>query len=220
MNVWELRVEFGAGGKAAFAMLRTTTKEDNSLFFNRFNGESFLPAEWKPVPLVRNPVNKKEAISQELGDWACIDSYGGILNLSQKALDMLFPHIALCGEVLPVVFDEAPFAIFNVTNVVDALNESASEIKYFPPDVEDGRVMRIVQFVFKPEAVNDQWIFKIPQLPGTHNFVTDRFVKVVQDAGLRGFGFTKVWSDDKDWEGSGPSFLELIGNRNRQLAAK
>jgi hypothetical protein len=125
-----------------------------------------------------------------------IDTSGDVLNLSQRALNTLLPHIAPYGEVLPVQFDEAPFAIFNVTNVVDALDEPASEVKYFPPDVEDGRVMRIVKFVFKPEVVKDQWIFKIPQRPGSYCLVTDRFVKLVQDAGLRGFGFTKVWSDE------------------------
>jgi hypothetical protein len=193
MNVWELRVEFSTGGKAAFAMLRTTSKESNALFFNRFHGVRFLPNNWQPIPLVRDPNNKDEAISQELGDWACIDSYGGILNLSQRALDKLLPHIASYGEVLPVLLDEAPFAIFNLTNVVDALDEQASDVKYF---TSSGRVMAIDRFVFKPEVVKNEWIFKIPQRPGAHNFVTDRFVQVVRDARLRGFGFTKVWSDE------------------------
>jgi hypothetical protein len=193
MNIWQISSEGCPDGKSAFAMLRTTSNEDSKLLFDRFNGDPFPLEAWKSFPLVRDPVNKDEASSQELGDVACIDSYGSILNLSQRALDTLLPHITQFGEMLPVKFDEAPFAIFNVTNVVDALDEPASDVKYFK---SSGRVMAIDDFVFKPEAVKDQWIFKIPQRPGSYSLVTDRFVKVVQDAGLRGFGFTKVWSNE------------------------
>jgi hypothetical protein len=193
MNVWKVEPELDESGKSAFAALDTTSKEDNALFFHRFSGDTFPPEAWKPIRLVRSPRNKEQAISQELGDLAWIDSYGKILNLRQRALDTLLPHIAPYGEVLPVLFDEAPFAIFNVTNVIDALDEPASEVAYFK---SSGRVMVIDNFVFKPEVVKDQWIFKIPQRPGAHNFVTDRFVQVVRDTGLRGFVFTKVWSDE------------------------
>jgi hypothetical protein len=192
MNVWELKAELNLRNNYAFASLRTTSKEDNALFFNRFNGVRHLPNGWQPISLIRKPIDDEEPEYRVLGDLSVIDAYGTILNLSQHALDKLLPHIASYGEVLPVLFDEAPFAIFNVTNVVDSLDESASEIKYF----KDGGVMRIVNFVFKPELVKNEWIFKIPQRSGAHNFVTDRFVQVVRDADLRGFGFTKVWSDE------------------------
>jgi hypothetical protein len=193
MNVWKLQAELNLRNNYAFASLRTTSKEDNALFFNHFNGVRHLPKGWQPISLVRKPIDDEEPEYRELGDFAVIDAYGGILNLSQRALDTLLPHIASYGEVLPVLFDEAAFAIFNVTNVVDALDEQASDVKYF---TSSGRVMAIDRFVFKPELVKNEWIFKIPQCPEAHNFVTDRFVQVVRDAGLRGFGFTKVWSDE------------------------
>ena len=191
MNVWELGPQFVQGGKSAFAMLRTTNGSDARVLREHFGGEAW-GGSWHPPLLVRNPVNKDEAASQELGDLSMIDAYGSILAFSERALDALLPHISAYGQVLPVRFDESPCAIFNVTRVIDALDEAASEVKYF----EDGGVMRIAKFVFKPEAVKDEWIFKIPQRPSAHNFVTDRFVQLVRNAGLRGFEFKKRWSDE------------------------
>jgi hypothetical protein len=67
----------------------------------------------------------------------------------------------------------------------------ASETVRYP----DGGLSRIKRYVFKPDAVGDQWLFKIPQKPNGFAFVTDRFVEVVQRAGLTGFGFERLWSD-------------------------
>jgi hypothetical protein len=191
MNIWELRPSILSNGKSEFAMLRTTSVDDGRMLMDEVKGASWLPHRWKPIRLVCNPTNKDQAQSQELGDMALIDSYGSIANFSQKAQSVLLPHIAPYGEILPVHFDEAAFAIFNVTHIIDALDEQASEVVYFP---SSGRVANIERFVFKPEVIKDQWIFKLPQ--DASNFVTDRFVEVVRAAGLRGFEFIKLWSDE------------------------
>ena len=193
MNIWELDIQFVQGGKSAFATLHTTSTADAARLDN-FKGSAWPADEWTPLQLVRNPLNKDEAASQELGDWAMINVKGSILNLSQRALDAVLPQIAHCGQVLPVQFDEAPYVIFNVTRVIDALDEPASAVVYFP---SSGRVAEIEKFVFKPEAVKDEWIFKIPQRPGAHNFVTDRFVELVRHHKLTGFDFQRVWSDEE-----------------------
>ena len=65
-----------------------------------------------------------------------------------------------------------------------------SDIEYFP---SSGRVSRVKRHAFHPEIVRDQWIFKIPQTPA-RAFVTDRFVQLVQQAGLTGFDFEEVWN--------------------------
>jgi hypothetical protein len=91
-----------------------------------------------------------------------------------------------------LAFDEAEYAFFNITNVVDALDEAKSELKYF----SDGGFHRVLRYAFKPEAVRDQLLFKIPQQPGGFAFVTDRFVEIVKANGLTGFGFDKKWTDE------------------------
>ena len=201
MNVWKMTTLGLPDGRSAFAMLRTISVEHGRLLSDRFKGDSFAPEEWKPMPLVRNPINKDEAASQALPDLALVDAYGSIAVLSRDALDVLLPHIAHCGEVLPMLFGEAPYSIFNITRVIDALDEPASDVKYF----EDGGVMRIARFEFKLAMVKNELLFKIPQGPGANNFVTDRFVKIVRDAGLTGFDFKKVWSDEPEKALAGPA---------------
>ena len=193
MNVWEMTTEVLADGRSAFSRLRTGSKQENGLLFDRFKGDSFPPEHWKPIRLVRIPAKEDTAKSHQLADLVLIDFYGSVSTFSRRALDVLLPHIGHCGEVLPVVFDEAPYAIFNVTRVIEALDEPASEVVYFP---SSGRVAGIDRFEFKPAVVKNELLFKIPQGPGAYNFVTDRFVKIVRDAGLTGFDFKKVWSDD------------------------
>ena len=175
-------------------MLITTSNEDAHVLSDNFKGSAWPANEWKPLRLVRNPVNKDEAASQELGDWALTNSSSSILTFSKDALDALLPQIAHCGQVLPVQFDEAPYAIFNVTRVIDALDEPASAVVYFP---SSGRVAEIERFAFKSQAVKDEWIFKIPQSQGAHNYVTDRFVELVRHHKLTGFDFQRVWSDEE-----------------------
>jgi hypothetical protein len=151
---------------------------------------------WVPLP-VRRDYEIKDNLTKPLGERAGIDARVDPMVLSRRALDVLLPHIGNLGQVLPLAFDEAEYAFFNVTNVVDALDEAQSELKYF----SDGSFHRVLRYAFKPEAVRDQLLFKIPQQPGNFAFVTDRFVEIVRANGLTGFGFDKKWTDEIGAEG-------------------
>jgi hypothetical protein len=147
---------------------------------------------WVPLP-VRRDYEVKDNLTKPLGDRVGIDAETDPMVLSRRALDVLLPHIGSLGQVLPLAFDEAEYAFFNITNVVDALDESKSELERFP---STGRLSRVLRYAFKPEAVRDQLLFKIPQQPGGFAFVTDRFVEIVKANGLTGFGFDKKWTDE------------------------
>jgi hypothetical protein len=99
--------------------------------------------------------------------------------------DLLDPN----GELLPLDCDTGDYWAFNVTAVIDALDEQASEVKRF----RDGRVMRVVRYEFVAEGV-DRPVFKIPQEVKSREFCTDEFVRRVEEAGLSGFYFVPVWS--------------------------
>ena len=148
---------------------------------------------WVPLPVRRN-YSVKGNMTKPLGDRVGIDARVDPMVLSRRALDVLLPYIGTLGQVLPLAFDEAEYAFFNITNVVDALDEAQSELKYF----SDGGFHRVLRYAFKPEAVRDQLLFKIPQQAGGFAFVTDRFVEIVRAAGLTGFGFKHLWSDDEE----------------------
>ncbi len=111
---------------------------------------------------------------------------GGLVELQEGLLlDLLKPS----GELLPLRYSVAEYLAYNVTRVIDALDEDSSSIVRFPT----GRVMSISKYSFVPDLVGSSAIFKIPQLPKAHVFVTDEFARRVQESRLSGFTFLKVW---------------------------
>jgi hypothetical protein len=111
---------------------------------------------------------------------------------SRRGVDVLLDLLIENGEILPLECDEGDFFVFNVTRVLDALDEGASEIKRFGRD-RRGRVKTIVRHAFVPELVTAS-IFRIPQKP-LRIYVTQRFVDRVEAAELTGFSFSHVWPD-------------------------
>jgi hypothetical protein len=119
-------------------------------------------------------------------------SFGGVVPVfSQHAVEALYDLLQRNGEILPLICQEGVYFAFNVTRLVDALDMNASEFKYFK---STGRIMRIVRHEFDAEKLGAESIFKIPQVPEGYVFVTDEFVRRVQEAGLVGFDFRRVWS--------------------------
>jgi hypothetical protein len=102
------------------------------------------------------------------------------------------------GETLPL--GTADVVAFNVTRVVDALDEDRSEIKRF----SSGRVMRIAHPVFDPAKVAGETIFRVTTYPRTV-FVTDAFVDAAD--GLKGMALSE------DWMGGAEAAPEPEGER-------
>jgi hypothetical protein len=125
---------------------------------------------------------------------------------SQRAKDLLADRLLGLGRWVELGFDEAPYWLFHVTNVVDALDEPNSEVVYFTD--EPKKVLRIAQYIFRPEKVQGQFLFTLPQRPGSNRLVTDEFVDLVREHRLTGFSFEFLWSSEtgprplglKDWE--------------------
>jgi hypothetical protein len=191
MNIYDPRIESRADGQDAYAVLLTADRRRLSVP-EECSSSKLVPLDtWIPLPVERD-YSVKDNMTKPLGDRVGIDAYVDPMVLNRHALDVLLPHIGNLGQVLPLAFDEAEYSFFNVTNVVDALDESTSELKYF----KDGGFHRVLRYAFKPEAVRDQWLFKIPQQPSGFAFVTDRFVHLVRSSGLTGFKFRPLWSDE------------------------
>lgn len=107
---------------------------------------------------------------------------------SRRAVEALGSILSANGELLPLNCDEDDYFAFNVTQLVDALNEANSDVVRF----SDGRIMDIKRFGFDPDKLKTVDIFKIPQMPLGRAFVRDRFVQKVHDTGLTGFVFKSV----------------------------
>jgi hypothetical protein len=192
MNVYRPGIETRPDGQEKYMVLlyadETRLHEPRTIC----KGRPIDLSSWVPLPVQRN-YSVRDNMTKPLGDRCGIDARLDPMVLSRHALDVLRPNIGQLGQVLPLAFDEAEYAFFNITNVVDALDESKSELEHFP---SSGRLSRVLRYAFKPEAVRDQLLFKIPQQPGNFAFVTDRFVEIVKANGLTGFGFEKIWTDE------------------------
>lgn len=96
------------------------------------------------------------------------------------------------AELLPLNCPEGNFYVVNVTKVLDCLNLERSEYKSF----SDGRIMRMIKYVFYEGIVRDIDVFKVKGLEGRDVFVSDKFKNKVEESQLTGFKFTLVWDSE------------------------
>lgn len=119
--------------------------------------------------------------------------------LTQRSYDKLHNLLEPFVEFLPLSGpEEEAFFAFKVLRFVDALDETNSEIEWFPQLKRDfGKprmARRIKKHAFREEILDKELLFRIPQMP-THNhvFVTSRFIDAVCGNSLIGFNFLEVW---------------------------
>jgi hypothetical protein len=115
-----------------------------------------------------------------------------VLVLTSRAVEALGDVLSQSGELLPLACSDAELYVFNPLQLVDALDEEASELVRF----ESGRVMAIDRYVFKPGALGDAKVFNVPQLAGFQLYTTRELVDAVAAAGLHGTEFVEIWCDD------------------------
>lgn len=157
-------------------------KEDWDLIA-KFDGRS-LSSLWKKVE-AKLVANDKE-LKLLPGDFPSLVTHVPVF--SQRALTKLKDSLKGNGEALPLVCDEGEYFAFNVTNIVDALDEQRSEIKRFK---SSNRIMEVVKYRFHDEKLSAN-IFKIPQTAAMDVFVSDKFKKSIESFNLKGFEFRAI----------------------------
>ena len=153
-------------------------------FARRFNGVP-MKHPWTDVTIGWDPDMRR----LPKGDYPSL--FTNVPVFSRKAATALADLLEGNGELFPVLISDEEYYVFNVTRVIDALDESRSKIITF-----DGssRVMDIDVHCFVAEKLENATIFKIPQVPTMDVFVTDALVERVQSARLKGFKFPLLWS--------------------------
>jgi hypothetical protein len=109
--------------------------------------------------------------------------------LRERAVGLLRSDLERYGEFLPLDCTE-PVWLFNVTEVVDALDLDNSNIVPF----DDGTIMTIERHVFNPHAIGDAEIFKLP-IRASSVYVSRRIADRIRELGLEGVDFEPVWRD-------------------------
>ncbi len=152
-------------------------------FIRHFDG-SPLERTWTDIRMVWDPKSRARK-----GDFNLL---GVVPIFNGKAMDTLGDLLKGNGEILPTSCEGEPWFFFNVTRVIDALDESRSEISRY---LGSTRIREIDKYVFFEEKLTGIAIFKIPEFRNI--FVTDQFVERVKSTGLEGFWFPRRWSTDK-----------------------
>lgn len=111
------------------------------------------------------------------------------LVVSRPARDALREVLESHGEILPLACDDGEFWIVNVTTLAHALDLGRSDVMRAD---EDGRILMLNKPIFRNELLEKVELFKLPEIPVAHVFVTGRFVDRVRGSGLVGLDFKQV----------------------------
>ena len=116
----------------------------------------------------------------------------GVPILSDRAVNSLNGLLTGRVELLLLALEgnKMGYAL-NLTRFSDALDEERSEVDRF----EDGRIMVIDRAVFRSDRLVGETIFRLSGDRKGDVYVTDRFVRAVEEAGISGFMFELVWND-------------------------
>ena len=151
--------------------------DDHETFFG-LDGRSL---DGREPPVMRRVEEGERAYS----DFPWLGGYAPLLR--QPAVDALAAALRPYGELIPLR-GEAVW-LFNVTNVIDALDEARSQIVRF----DDGDILAIERYAFDAERIGAAEAFKLP-MRASPVFVNDVFVERVRKAGLRNVSFEPVWT--------------------------
>jgi hypothetical protein len=179
MNVYELEADV-----SHYQHLTLVDMRDLERLRDQFEGTP-MAATWRPlhVKVLRDAHHRGRPRSD-------FPSFGGVPVFSARAVVALRDLLEPRGEILPLRCHEGTYFAYNVTRIVDALDEAHSELERF----DDGRIMRIDRPAFFPERLVGEVLFKLPQMLESATYVTDPFVRRIRERGLVGFDLQPVWS--------------------------
>jgi hypothetical protein len=141
---------------------------------------------WKPLNMKLVRVDEGKRLVESDTPWL----HSHILIVRPRVITALGPLLLEYGELLPLRCPGAELWLYNVTCVIDALNEAASAIDRF----RDGRIMLVARPAFRKEVIGKTDIFKISHRRGDSIYFSQRFVDLWHAAKLTGVEFTLAWS--------------------------
>ena len=135
---------------------------------------------WHPLRLIA----EADKLGIQVGDFTFCHAIPNFPAFSSRAVDAMHDVLERFGQLLPLETDVGPYWAYNVTNVIDVLDRQASKIKMFK-----GRILEIERMRFRQDAIEGQFVFKIPETVGSAAYVTEAFRSIVHRSGLSGFFF-------------------------------
>lgn len=148
---------------------------------------------------IRRPIIVKRSEQKKMGDlahwWAIV--------LSQRAVDALHPLLENNGVFYPLEGRDLPqpYWLFNLTNIIDCLDEDRSEgsVNNYRSEKHPEKYVTLRRIAFKRELFEgrDTSIFKIPHYRNRYVFVNDEFRAAVEKNRLVGFALAPEGEDSR-----------------------
>lgn len=154
------------------------------VFASRFNGQS-MKRWWRGTERFRFVPSALPKVDAPYFD-------PSIPVFTPRAARVLDDLLVGAGELLPIKCQGYDYHLFNVTKLVDALDEDNCAVHRF----KSGRIMYIKEYSFFEKKLAGVRVFKLTQEPLGRVYVTDPFVERVKFHGLTGFVFPLIWRSD------------------------
>jgi hypothetical protein len=206
MKVYAVR-----GNYKRFAGLLFKEREIATFMYDHVSGES-LQQDWKSQEVIKGTgYGGRKTSPHPVGNFADLEGYENP-TFDDATRSALEPHIATYGEFLPLRYDGKARWLFNCTNLLTALDLETSTIDRF--ETPPYRIMHLRgPLYFKPEMLANEWVFMPAERP-YQLFVTDKFVKVVEDNNLTGFDFHEIWDSANKPPAVRPASPEILMRRD------
>jgi hypothetical protein len=142
---------------------------------------------WKPpkVTVTRRPSEETPQRAKQRPDLAMM-AVAPVF--SPRAWEALGPLLGDAVEALPFHCLLGEYFLINVLEVVDALDVGKSDAAFRL----DGNVMMIYAYAFRPEALRDKHLFRLPETRWIEMIVSEEFKAAAKAAKLEGLIFEKL----------------------------
>ncbi len=164
--------------------------------YEGFAGKTFLVGG---VP--KHRPDKKWQTIRMAPTWKPVEVYGRVRKFndfpgvglmpafSERAVNALRNFLEPNGELLPLKSSLGCYFAYNVTTIIDALNVKQSQIDWL---TKPAKAFEVERYKIFPKKIEGHSIFHMPET-GSTVYVTEPFVRRVQEYGLQGMWFPKIW---------------------------
>lgn len=173
-------------GDDGFELCHPDNKSDFAAIDYLCDGTS-RKATWRPIAMHLVRRDRGRILRKSDSPYLLSNSLIFRRSAMESLADLLEPH----GEFLPLCCPDEELSLFNVTRVIDALDEEASTVSR----LASGRIWMVDRYVFRATEIAGVDAFKIPNLRVSPTFISARIVHRWQSAHLRGLQFNRVWHD-------------------------
>lgn len=170
----------------------------NSFLIKDFDGDNGGKLSWQPPKL--SDVWTPQEVIGAVPAFCDYTTIGKIPVMSRRAVAVLRDLLEPCGELLPLRAATGDYFAFNILSISDAFDRERGEAD-FAAETGKETAFGIDRFEFYEDRLGDHAIFRIREYPQM-KIVDDRFSRRVEDTGLIGFCFNRIWPlpPDESWE--------------------